>query len=313
MKKLLILILLILTGRHANAQKITVKIDSDAAYFLEGKDSILKYQITEKSFNGSYKRANYIHPLYTLDGTILTEDFPEDHLHHRGIFWAWHQLYIGDKRIGDGWEIKDFSWEVTSVIEIKQKQHAKVIQAEVLWKSPLWLDSDGNEKPIVKETTTIKVYPMENGFRQIDIKIAMLALEPNVGIGGSEDEKGYGGFSQRVRLVEDIAFSGPKGMVKPENRPVESEGWLDISGAFNKDGSLSGLTILSHPENPGFPNPWILRSKNSMQNAVYPYPGVDAVPLSNVKPTVLRYRLLIHNGKVKIKTIENIFDDYKKS
>ncbi|MEL7118214.1 MAG: hypothetical protein AAFO07_02200 [Bacteroidota bacterium] len=39
-----------------------------------------------------------------------------------------------------------------------------------------------------------------------------------------------------------------------------------------------------------------MRAKNSMQNAVYPYPGADAISLSNVEPTVLRYRLLIHDG-----------------
>ena len=34
------------------------------------------------------------------DGQVLTEDFPADHLHHRGIFWAWHQVYVGEKAMG---------------------------------------------------------------------------------------------------------------------------------------------------------------------------------------------------------------------
>ncbi|WP_445730987.1 DUF6807 family protein [Mariniflexile sp.] len=312
MNKLLILILLMLVGISADAQNITVKIEQDAAYFLQGKDSILKYQIAEKAFNGSYKTTNYIHPLYTLDGAVLTEEFPIDHLHHRGIFWAWHQLYIGNKRIGDGWEVKDFSWDIESVVEIKQKKHVKAIQAEVLWKSPLWLDENGNQKPIVRETTTIKVYPTENDYRYIDVKISLQALEPDMRIGGSEDEKGYGGFSQRIRLVDDIKFSGSKGIVEPEKLAVKAEGWLDISGAFSKDGKQSGLTILCHPDNPGFPNPWILRSQNSMQNAVYPFPGTNAVLLSDSKPTILRYRMLVHKGNLMVHDIGKIYDNYKK-
>ncbi len=41
-----------------NAQKISFVIQGDAAYFMENKDSILNYQIAEKSLNGTYRRSN---------------------------------------------------------------------------------------------------------------------------------------------------------------------------------------------------------------------------------------------------------------
>ena len=28
---------------------------------------------------------------------------PADHRHQRGLFWAWHQVWIGEERIGDPW------------------------------------------------------------------------------------------------------------------------------------------------------------------------------------------------------------------
>ncbi|MDO5968946.1 PmoA family protein [Flavivirga aquimarina] len=278
------------------SQSVKLKIQDDGVLFKEGKDSILFYQTANKELNGKYKRSNYIHPLYSLDGKILTEDFPEDHPHHRGIFWAWHQLYIGDKRIGDGWIIKNFEWQVLSVEALKNKGKARSIKAHVVWKSPLWLDENGNKKPLVSEYTTITVFPTKQNYRQIDIEIALIAKEPNTRIGGSEDKKGYGGFSPRIQLVEDIIFTSSTGMVEPQNLPIEAGGWIDISGALGHEGSMAGISILSHHKNPGYPNPWILRSKRSMQNAVYPYPGANAVSLSNVEPTVLRYRILIHNG-----------------
>ena len=293
-----------------NAQKINVRIQAETACFVEGKDSILNYQIAVKSHNGTYPRSNYIHPLFTLDGQILTEDFPQDHLHHRGVFWAWHQLYIGEKRLGDGWEIKDFSWEVKSVTELKGQGNASAIQTEVLWKTGQWIDDEGNEKAVVKEITTIKVYPAEDQYRQIDIAISILALEQNMRIGGSEDVKGYGGFSPRIRLPENIHFTSSAGEVKPDNLPVKATGWLDISGSYGKEEAIAGLTILCHPKNPGFPNPWILRSKSSMQNAVYPFPGAKTVPLSETQPTVLRYRLLVHKGNSKALDIAAIYADY---
>ena len=54
----------------------------------EGEKQVLFYQREHKSMDGKYMRANYIHPLYGLDGEILSEDFPADHPHHRGVFWG---------------------------------------------------------------------------------------------------------------------------------------------------------------------------------------------------------------------------------
>ncbi|MES2238907.1 MAG: DUF6807 family protein [Bacteroidota bacterium] len=290
--------------------QVNLKINTNQSYFTEGKDSILTYQASEKSINGKYIRSNYIHPLYTLDSEVLTEDFPIDHLHHRGIFWAWHQLYIGSKRIGDGWEIENFKWEVAAVKELKQKNNSKAIQNTVFWKSPLWLAKNGKQKPFVKETTLIRVYPKQQHYRQIDIEIALLALEPNMKIGGSEDDKGYGGFSPRIKLSKDVEFTDPTGKITPTNLPIPASAWMDISSSVGKNGSKAGLTILCHPKNPGFPNPWILRDKRSMQNAVYPYPGAKAVPLSNKKPTVLHYSLIIHEGNVNSIPINEIYKSY---
>lgn len=294
------------------AQQVKVHIGAEAACFTEGRDSILTYQIIDKSLHGTYPRSNYIHPLYSLDKKILTEDFPQDHLHHRGIFWAWHQLYTGDTRLGDGWEIKDFRWEVKSVKELKGQGQAKAIEAEVFWIPTQWINPEGNGTAVVKEHTTIKVYPAEDQYRQIDISISILALEQNMRLGGSENEKGYGGFSTRIRLAEDTRFTSSAGNVEPDTNPVEAYGWLDISGSVGQDGAPAGLSILPHPKNPGFPNPWILRSVRSMQNAVFPHPGAKAVALSHTQATVLRYRLLVHHGDPKVLDMEAIYDDYSK-
>lgn len=302
--------LYIFFGKHLNSEEIQVNITPDQAYFTQGTDSVLAYQISEKSQNGAYKRSNYIHPLYSLNGTVLTEDFPEDHLHHRGIFWAWHQLYIDKKRIGDGWEIKNFSWEVTSVKAIPTTSSAKAIQAEIFWKSNLWLDSSGKPKPFVKENTSITVHPKNHNYRVIDIAISLTALEENITIGGSENDKGYGGFSARIKLPDDIIFTSSSGTQTPTNLPIEASNWMDISGSFEKENQRSGLTILCHKNNPGISNRWILRKKRSMQNAVYPFPGAQPVQLLKNTPTVLRYRLIVHDGDITTLNRSEIQKDY---
>ena len=50
-------------------------------------------------------RSSYVHPLYGLDGEVITDDFPKDHYHHRGLFWAWPHVRVGTEET-DLWMLK---------------------------------------------------------------------------------------------------------------------------------------------------------------------------------------------------------------
>ena len=274
----------------------------------EAQEKVMFYQRRHKSLDGKYMRANYIHPLYNLDGEIITEDFPADHPHHRGVFWAWHQVWLGNKRLGDSWAASDFFWDVydAKILDVDSKSRA--LQVQVLWKSPLRTDEDGNKKAFVKETTTIRIHSVQNDMRKIDFEIKLLALEDGIRLGGSEDAKGYGGFTTRIPLPDGLSFIGTNGPVEPKNLSVEAGPWLDFTGNFSKDSKISGLTILCHNSSPGYPQRWILRRKGSAQNPVYP--GRYPVPLSTKNPLILRYRLIIHRGKLSRTEIDKLQAEY---
>lgn len=271
--------------------------------FTENNQNVLFYQRDPKNQEGKYERCNYIHPLWGIDGTVLTEDFPADHLHHRGIFWAWHQVWIGDKRIGDPWEIKDFEQKITDIEYAAKAAGAAELKTEVEWKSPLW-KNQGEVVPYLKENSRITIYPKSGNYRKIDFEIQLLALVENLKIGGSADEKGYSGFSVRMILPDDVTFTGPDGEITPENTAVKSNGYVNVSGSVGKNNSSGGIVIVDHPENPGYPQLWILRKKNSMQNAAYP--GNTTIPVSTQKPLILKYSLLVYSGKLSDKNIQKI-------
>src|SRR5437879_2611840 len=48
------------------------------------------------------RRCCYIFPVYTPAGVSMLDDFPKDHPHHRGLFWAWPVVEAGGKRY-DSW------------------------------------------------------------------------------------------------------------------------------------------------------------------------------------------------------------------
>ena len=274
----------------------------------EGPEKVMVYQRTHKSLDGKYTRANYIHPLYGLDGEVLTEDFPRDHLHHRGVFWAWHQVWLSDMKLSDPWATIDARWEVYEAKILTPDSKSRALQVHVHWTSPLRTDSTGKPVPFVKEKTTITVHRAANDMRKIDFQIELLALENDMRLGGSEDAKGYGGFSTRIPLPADLAFTGTDGPVEPTTLSVEAGPWLDFSGDLGGTGKTSGLAILCHSSSPGYPQRWILRRKGSAQNPVYP--GRDPVPLSREKPLVLRYRLIIHRGDVTHVNLDKLQAEY---
>ena len=92
---------------------VRITKDPQGYWFTEGDTKVLFYQAERKALpDGQAARSNYFHPLYDLDGNVLTEDFPKDHIHHRGIFWAWHQVRIDGKTVQDQWVNRDSFWNV---------------------------------------------------------------------------------------------------------------------------------------------------------------------------------------------------------
>lgn len=295
--------LLFLSG-VIQAQHLIFENTPEGVWVKEGEEKVLFYQKTTNSQDGKYPRADYVHPLYNVDGAVLTEDYPEDHLHHRGIFWAWHQIIIGDQRTGDAWECKDFVWDV---YEVGGQPEDSALYAKTYWKSPLWTNDAGEMEPFLSEETKITVHPKAKQYRVIDFEISLLALVPDLKIGGSEDVKGYSGFSVRMKLPEDIAFTSDGGPVTARTEAVKAGPWMDMSGSLAADGGKAGIIIMNHPDNPPPSNQWILRDSNSMQNPVYP--GRHPVPVSDQTPTVLRYRLLTYQGHLSEEEITRLYEE----
>jgi hypothetical protein len=262
--------------------------DGNGLLLSENEKPVFYYRQTLKKANDTISCNNYLHPVYLPGGDTLTEEFPADHPYHRGIFWAWHQMYVNQQRLGDGWLAQDISQQVTGVTYTADS--LAMLDLHVDWISPLWQHG----KPFIHEHTTLVVHPQRDALRMIDAEIRLEARTQGVTLGGSEDEKGYGGFCIRMRLPEDLVFLSDSGRVTPQTLQVMAGTWMDISGSLGRNGKQEGVTILCHPSNPLYPAPWILRKETSMQNTVYP--GREPVAIAMDHPVILRYRIVLHDG-----------------
>jgi hypothetical protein len=281
------------TTFFAFSQPITMKSEKDGAWIKDGNQQVFFYQKLPKSLDGKYSRSNYLHPVYGLDGEILTEDFPADHFHHRGIFWTWHQLWIDSLRISDPWMCENFSQEVTKVSFSNGLHSTGILKVQVLWKSPLWLKK-GVQSAVILENTKITIFPLKNDCRRIDFRIELNALEKGIRIGGSQDEKGYSGFSVRMPLVPGMKFTSAGTDVVPQNLAIIAGPEMDISGGVGEQGKMAGIMVVCKPSNPDYSHKWIIRKEKSMQNCAWP--GNKTVEIKMSKPLVLNYSVIIHRG-----------------
>lgn len=268
------------------SQKLEFKRTDNGIVLEENHQPRFFYQTATKSLDGKFRRSNYIHPLYGHEGEVLTEDFPADHLHHHGIFWAWHQLYAEGKRVGDPWFSEGVDWKVTKTKTKKKKDQAE-IKASINW-----IRTIDNQK-LVEEKLTITFDRFEEDVFALTFDIELIALVDGVEIGGSEDAKGYGGFSPRFFLPEDIVFESTDGKVEPHNLPVQAGPWMNMKGTFDPATGLpSGIVIMGEPDRLPSYQGWILRSAKSMQNMAFP--GKEPIAIEKGKSLSFRNRILVH-------------------
>ena len=228
-------------------------------------------------------RSDYIHPLYGLEGEMLTNDWPDaGHPHHRGIFWAWPEVKYGSES-GDIYALQTVFARPTGNITYTSGPVYAEIDAENLW---MWKD----KKAIVRERAVIRVYHSSADNRIIDLTISLLALEDSVTI-ATRFTNSYGGLNLRMMTPEaqEISYFTDEA----NSNPLRA--WSDFNGIFEGAKSPSGLMVLQHQDNPDYPGDWAEYPDLAWVQPTFPSFGTR-YPLSKTEALVLRYRLIVHKG-----------------
>jgi len=283
-------------------------------------------------------RGDYIHPIYGPHGEILTDDFPEDHPHHRGLWWSW-PVTRWNSRVEDIWAICDvrsypvksrvefspspvdlsYSYPVTPRVEIGPVM--VVIEAESVWRfaprtpqtgNPLPEDSD---QPFVRENAVIRVFAARDANRFVDTEITLTALQDGVAIGGRPGA-GYGGITLRTAKANQLNVSCLPNAEGNITEPVTSGGepvgysWIDATGDFiSPDASPNGETRLGMTL---FQKS--VTSEQPLNRHLYPpifcfmnaFPGDCEFELAREKPLLLTSRLWIHPGETTPEVIRQL-------
>jgi hypothetical protein len=245
-------------------------------------------------------RSDYIHPLYGLDGQALTHDWSLDHPHHRGIYWAWPEVMLGEE-MGDLHALQRVFARPVGTPATRTGEDFAEIEARSRW---MWEDTI----PIVEETVRIRVWrrspqPPFRIDRKIDLEFHFRALTNDVTVARRETRL-YGGLNCRfASFAADQGTSGGAhgmwGYIAPEEdnpRPAYALIFGTPGASTASYASIQCLSIFQHPANPDYPGDWVQYPElNWLQPT---FPAADTrFTLPTEKPLILRYRFCNSDSK----------------
>jgi hypothetical protein len=227
------------------------------------------------------RRCCYIFPLYTPAGVSMLDDFPQDHWHHRGLFWAWPDVEAGGKTY-DIWMNFTAQPHTVKMPVTGIKGGDAQLEANNTWQI-------GGED-IVSERLRLTVLPAKGASRELTAELTLEALHDPVTLRGSREAgKSYGGFSARFAPREDTIVRAD-GETLSKDEDLTARHWGELEGVYG--GKRASLRITPDPANPGAPYQWCLR-KYGFVGASFPgrTPEQDGYTLQPGKPITLKFRV----------------------
>jgi len=286
----------VLQGPAQAESRFSLVENDDGLALSERGRPVFVYRHKEQLAAGiaeKYRRATYIHPLYDLRGTVITDDFPKDHVHHRGLSWTWAHVGVAGE-VHDLWACLG----VRQVFETWLAREVGPVCATIGVKNAWWTA----QKKIMDEWVWIRAFPANEYGRAIDVLLTLKALEP-MELSGRK-EKGYSGFGVRYGPRKTTIITTPKGKEAADSdlKPLP---WADESGDFGGAAGLSGAAIFQHAGNPRFPAGWCLRHYGFIGVS---WPGVEVIHLEPGQTLTLRFRVWVHQGDAQEGKVQEAYE-----
>lgn len=251
-----------------------------------------------------FLRGGYIHPVYTPSGRIATDDYPPDHYHHHGIWFAWTKTEFEGGH-PDFWNMGDGTGRV------------EFVTLDGTWNGPVHAGFKSRQRYValtgpapkiaLDEQWEVRGYSVgERRYFMFDVVATQQCATASPLI---LEEYRYGGMGVRGhRDWKDktkISFLTSEGKTR-ENGNATRARWCHIGGPV--DGQLVGIAILDHPANFRAPEPLRIHPDDPYFNFAPSQMGKF-----EIKPGdqfVLRYRYVVSDGPPNTSELNRIWNDY---
>ena len=240
-----------------------------------------------------------LYPVYTPAGVRAVDFAPDDHRHHRGVFFAWRATTFGGQA-ADFWargtegpeEVRKIRNRAVRLVEGAGDR--AVVEVENDWTIAGHVVLDERTRIVTGQQRG--AYVLEFDYR----------LTPKVDM--QLHQYGYTGFVVRARKDGQAAYFSPAGQVdlpnphhlKPDsNWPAAP--WYSYVVKLTS-GETVGTAVVDHPANP--PTTWHNVKSIALVNPCIVAPG----PITRKPGEVirLRYRVIVHDGPADVALLDEL-------
>jgi hypothetical protein len=220
-----------------------------------------------------------VYPLYAPNGVVVTDDFPKDHWHHRGVFWMWPLITV-DGKTYDGWMNLQIQQRFVKWLKRKATGDEAMLAAENGW----YL----GDRRIAREEVEIVARPTSGNQRELDFTIRLTPLGTPITLQGEmANKKGYGGFNIRFAPRENTVVRTPDDSKAPDS-DMRSLRWAELAADYGDKHAT--VRITQDESNPGYPAGWCLRNYGFLG---VNYPGLDPLTIAPGRTLTLKYRVTV--------------------
>ena len=252
-----------------------------------------------------FQRGGYFHPLRTPSGRIVTGDYPPDHRHHHGVWFAWTRA-VFQGRDTDFWNMGD------------GKGRVEFESLDTTWNGPVhaglaakhrYVDlTSGSPIVVLREEWVARFFDpgSESAYFTFDIDVRQtnVADAPLV-----LPEYHYGGMAVRgpsdIVPLDNAVFLTSEGKDRKTGDAVPSR-WAYIGGTVN--GAKAGVVILAHTSNFRAPEPMRIHPTDPYLCYVPSKTGNWEIPTKGTHTA--RYRFVAFDGAPDPKEFERLWRDY---
>jgi hypothetical protein len=297
------------------------ELDGTTVKITEGDRPVLAYNfgtiVRDDLPPSEHRRARacYVHPVWGPHGEVLTDDFPKDHFHHHGIFWAWPHVDLPDDGRGPYslWAGPGIRQRFTKWIARPMGHAAGLLAVENGWHvdQPRQGEGEGDtadhDKPVMLERVWIQPYRSIDGNRAIDIRLVFIPNGQPVTLWGAAG-KSYGGLTMRLIGLphNDQVVTIPSGASDADHKMTPLP-WADFSRHFQGAPNRTGATIMIARTHPDYPPTWLTRRYGAM---CVGWPGVEKRTFPPGRPVVLDYRVWVHDGQLPPEALAKAYEAY---
>jgi hypothetical protein len=260
--------------------------------------------IPPKELDVVFRRSGFLHPVSTPGGNVVTSDFPADHAHQHGIFFAWKQTEFEGRPI-DFWNQAAETATVEHVSVKRVESGPVYAEFEVALKH-LDLTAPEGAKPVLDEDWTVRLYSRNDVFvfdllsRQRCASTSPLKmLEYHYGGMGYRGPVSWLGDSSGCRMLTSEGLEREEGN---HSRPI----WVDCLGGG--DGRLGSIRIIQHPDNFRYPQP--VRLHPTKPYFVFAPEVLGEFSIEPEQTYESRYRYVVFDGKLREDVGEQLVQDY---